>query len=118
MTTHDWSEVPREQMNALTVRQVIHTPEKTVSRLELQAGSVVNWHSHHNEQVTMLLSGRLRFLFGSAEAATEVIIAAGQVMEIEPHLPHRVETLEEAVAIDVFTPPREDWKRGEDAYLR
>jgi hypothetical protein len=26
--------------------------------------------------------------------------------------------LEDSVAIDVFAPVREDWRRGDDAYLR
>jgi hypothetical protein len=29
-----------------------------------------------------------------------------------------VEVLEESVAVDVFAPVREDWIRGDDAYLR
>jgi hypothetical protein len=37
---------------------------------------------------------------------------------IPPHLPHRVEALEETLATDLFTPGREDWLRGDDAYLR
>jgi hypothetical protein len=29
-----------------------------------------------------------------------------------------VEALEDTVALDIFTPAREDWIRGDDAYLR
>jgi hypothetical protein len=29
-----------------------------------------------------------------------------------------VEALEDTVAVDVFSPVREDWIRGDDAYLR
>jgi hypothetical protein len=29
-----------------------------------------------------------------------------------------VEALEDSVAVDLFSPVREDWVRGEDAYLR
>jgi hypothetical protein len=29
-----------------------------------------------------------------------------------------VEALEDTVVLDIFTPAREDWIRGDDAYLR
>jgi len=29
-----------------------------------------------------------------------------------------VEALEDSLAVDVFSPVREDWIRGDDAYLR
>jgi quercetin dioxygenase-like cupin family protein len=45
-------------------------------------------------------------------------VGPGQVLELKPHLPHGVEVLEDAVVLDLFTPPREDWIRGDDAYLR
>ena len=37
---------------------------------------------------------------------------------IPPGIPHMVEALEDSVATDVFAPVREDWIRGDDAYLR
>jgi len=33
-------------------------------------------------------------------------------------VPHSVEALEDCVALDLFSPRREDWLRGDDAYLR
>ncbi len=114
MTLHSWNQITREQMNEFVVRQVIHGTHMTISRLELKPGAVVQRHQHHNEQMTIMISGRLRFIFPDKT----VEIAAGEVMEIAPNLPHRVEALEESLAIDVFSPVREDWRRGDDAYLR
>jgi quercetin dioxygenase-like cupin family protein len=37
---------------------------------------------------------------------------------IPGNVPHRVEALEDSVVFDVFAPRREDWIRGDDAYLR
>ena len=39
-------------------------------------------------------------------------------MQIAPHVPHRVDALEDSVAMDLFAPVRADWLRGDDAYLR
>jgi len=110
----DWNEVQREELNPKLVRQAIHTGQMTIARLELKAGGVVPAHSHHNEQVSMVVSGKLKFSLDDGE----VIVGPGQVLELKPHVRHGVEVLEDCVVIDLFTPPREDWIKGEDAYLR
>jgi quercetin dioxygenase-like cupin family protein len=114
MRLHPWNQIPKEQMNPHTVRQVIHTGRITIARLALLKGAVVSRHSHENEQVTMLESGKLRFIFDDREQ----IVSAGEALEIPPHAPHAVEALEDSLAVDVFAPVREDWIRGDDAYLR
>jgi len=114
MKLHDLAAIPPEQMNALIQRQVIHTGQMTVSVLKLEPGGIVPEHHHVNEQISIVLKGRLRFYFPDAT----VEAGAGQIMEIPPHLPHRVEVLEACDVIDMFAPPREDWKQGQDAYLR
>ena len=114
MKLHDWQSIPTEAMNDLVGRQVIHTGGMTIAIIYLKQGAVVPRHSHVNEQVSMVRSGRLRFLFDDAER----VVGAGEVVEIAPHLAHRVEALEDSVAVDIFTPRREDWISGDDAYLR
>jgi quercetin dioxygenase-like cupin family protein len=74
-------------------------------------------HEHHNEQISYILKGTLRFWLGDDES--EVIdVAAGEVLTIPPNVPHRAEALDDVLDVDVFTPPREDWLSGNDAYLR
>ena len=86
----------------------------TVARLSMRAGAVVPRHSHENEQLTMLDKGKLKFIFDDREE----IIQAGQCLQIPSHVPHRVDALEDSEATDLFAPVREDWVRGDDAYLR
>jgi quercetin dioxygenase-like cupin family protein len=93
---------------------VIHASNLTVARISLRKGAIVPEHRHPSEQVTTLLSGRLRFRSGGEEWTLE----AGEMLEIPSGVPHSVEVLEESVAIDLFSPRREDWITGEDAYLR
>ncbi len=114
MKRHDWSQIPREQLNADCARQAIHTERMTVARLSMRAGAVVPRHSHENEQLTMLDKGKLKFIFDDREE----IIQAGQCLQIPSHVPHRVDALEDSEATDLFAPVREDWVRGDDAYLR
>jgi len=46
------------------------------------------------------------------------VVAAGESLVIPPNVPHGVVALEDTVVTDVFTPRREDWIAGDDAYLR
>jgi quercetin dioxygenase-like cupin family protein len=93
---------------------MIHGQNVTVARIRLQKGAVVPMHSHPNEQISMLESGAVRFTISGEER----VLGAGDALVIPPDAPHMVEALEDSLAVDLFSPPREDWIRGDDAYLR
>jgi quercetin dioxygenase-like cupin family protein len=114
MTTYNWSDIPVEQMNAATTRQVIHAEHLTIARIGIARGGAVPTHAHVNEQVLNLISGRLKVILDGKE----IVLEGGQTLVIPPNLPHSVEALETVVAVDVFSPRRDDWLRGDDAYLR
>lgn len=114
MKLYRWSEVEKEQMNPAVARQVIHTERMTVARVHLAQGGVVAGHRHESEQCTLLEKGRLRFTV----EGESVVLEPGCVLHIPANAFHQVEALEDSVAVDLFTPRRDDWIRGEDAYLR
>ena len=110
----NWSQIPEEQLNAVISRQMIHGETMTVARLHLRKGALVPLHQHPNEQISMVERGRLRFVI----AGEERIVQGGDMVTIPPNAPHLVEALEDSLATDLFSPIREDWIRGDDAYLR
>jgi quercetin dioxygenase-like cupin family protein len=114
MDHYNWAAIPEEKMNDLLTRQVIHAPHMTIARLWLGKGAIVPLHSHVNEQISMVRSGSMVFEIDGER----IVLRAGDVLVIPPHVPHRVEALEDSTGTDLFTPPREDWIRGDDAYLR
>lgn len=114
MQIYEWNQIEKEQLNPRVARQVIHGDTMTVARIYLAKGCLVPEHSHHNEQISMLEQGRLRFVIEGREQ----VVKAGEVLRIPPHIPHSAEALEDSIAVDLFSPPREDWQRGDDAYLR
>jgi quercetin dioxygenase-like cupin family protein len=85
-----------------------------IARVLLKKGCIVPRHSHHNEQVTYILEGALKFELNDQE----VVVRAGEVLGIPPNVPHKAVALEDTVDLDIFTPPREDWIAKTDAYLR
>ncbi len=114
MDVYDWSTVAEERLNPSATRQVIHGSTMTVARLRLKKGALVPLHSHVNEQISLIEAGRVRFVIeGVEQIATE-----GHAVRIPPNAPHSVTAEEDSVALDLFSPIREDWIRGDDAYLR
>ncbi|HYM11486.1 MAG TPA: cupin domain-containing protein [Bryobacterales bacterium] len=114
MKHYRWEHVTREQMNPLFARQVVHGERLTLARVHLKKGCKVPLHSHENEQISNVIEGRLRFEIGGEEK----IVGPGELIHIPAHVPHLAEALDDCVCLDIFTPLREDWMRGDDAYLR
>ncbi len=109
-----WDSVELENLNPLLKRQFVVGEKVMVARVLLKKGCVVPLHSHHNEQVTYILEGALKFGLNGEE----VVVRAGEVLCIPPNVPHEAVALEDTVDLDIFTPPREDWISKTDAYLR
>ena len=114
MELYNWDQLPAEQMNAMVVRKVIHSGQMTIARLKILKGAIVPEHSHVNEQIANVEHGALLFHIGGVDQ----VVNAGESLVIPPHVPHGVVALEDTVVTDVFTPRREDWIAGDDAYLR
>ena len=116
MKHQDWGAMPKEQLSATFSRQVIHTDSMTIAKVYLKAGCDVPEHHHPNEQVSIIYEGALKFKF--APDGKEVIVRAGQSVQIPAGLPHGAIALEDTVGLDIFSPQRQDWISGDDAYLR
>jgi quercetin dioxygenase-like cupin family protein len=114
MKSFAWEAAPVEQLNDRIGRQMLNGDAMTLARIILASGALVPEHSHDNEQIATVVSGRLRLWLDG----DEVVLGPGESLLIPGKAPHRVEALEDSVVLDVFAPRREDWIRGDDAYLR
>ena len=114
MQLYQWDQIEKEQLNPSFARQVIHGETLTAARVFIQKGYTVPTHSHVNEQLSFIESGHLKFVL----EGKDVVVGPGQLLLIPPHVPHSAEALDDVVGIDYFTPVREDWRNGSDAYLR
>ncbi len=109
-----WNSIPLEELNPLFQRQFVVGQEIMLARVLLKKGCIVPEHSHHNEQLTYIVEGALKFWIDGRE----IVVHAGEVLCIPSHLPHKAEALEDTVDLDVFCPPRADWIHKTDQYLR
>ena len=109
-----WDAVELEDLNPLLQRQFVIGQEMMLARVLLKKGCIVPEHSHHNEQITYVLEGALKFWIDGKV----IVVNSGEVLTIPPHMPHKAEALADTVDLDVFSPPRADWINKTDAYLR
>ncbi len=111
---HPWSSVEVEALNPLLGRHFVVGQNVMLARVLLKKGCIVPEHSHHNEQITYILEGALKFGIDGKE----IVVNAGEVLTIPPNMPHWAEALADTVDLDIFNPPRADWINKTDAYLR
>jgi quercetin dioxygenase-like cupin family protein len=114
MEQFDWSQLPQEHLNEKFSRKFLSGEKITLAQIFLKKGCIVPEHHHPSEQICFILTGRLRFTL----EGREVIRTSNQLISIPSQVPHTVEAIEDTLAYDIFSPIREDWIKGEDAYLR
>jgi quercetin dioxygenase-like cupin family protein len=108
-----WDDLPTDRPMPLIERRRVFGSCVMLSRVELSPGFVVPTHSHHNEQMVCVLSGRAAFVLHEGTPDEErVTLAEGHVLHLPPHTPHGCTVLEPTVILDVFSPPSE--KTGVD----
>ena len=74
-------------------------------RARLDAGSRLPVHQHPQEQIAHVVSGRMRMFVSGVPHE----LSAGQSIYLPSDVPHGVETLEDTLVIDTFSPPRDDY---------
>jgi unsaturated pyranuronate lyase len=109
-----WAGIKEEKLNDKITRKLAVGQNEMIGRLRLAKGAVVPPHKHLSEQITMVMSGAIRFTIGGQD----ITVGAGEVLVIPPNIVHSAIALEDSDDIDAFSPLREDWLSGDDAYLK
>jgi len=116
VTFHRWADMPKEKVTDQISRRLVTGQQMMLAHVYLAKGAIVPKHQHHNEQLTYILEGTLRFWIG--EDGKEVLdLHAGEVLHIPSNVWHKAEALEDTLDVDVFSPPREDWLNHTDSYF-
>ena len=77
-----------------------------LAEFKLAKGAVIPTHSHPQEQTGYLVSGHLRFTI----ARVEHVVHAGDSWTLPGGVEHGVTVLEDSVAVEVFSPVRDDYR--------
>lgn len=117
VTFYRWDDMPKEQVSESLDRRLITGDRVMLAHVYLKKGAIVPQHNHHNEQITYILEGGLRFWIGDDESQV-IDVLAGEVLHIPAMVKHKAEALEDTLDVDIFSPPRQDWLDKTDEYLR
>ena len=111
-----WDDIAEERVTDSISRKLVTGDQMMLAHVYLKKDAVVPLHSHHNEQLTYIISGALHFYIG-ANREREQIVRAGEVLHLPGNVPHEARALEDTLDVDVFSPPREDWLNHTDSYF-
>lgn len=117
VTHYNWEQMPKEAVSPLLDRRLITGDQMMIAHVYLKKGCIVPKHSHHNEQITYILDGELKFWIGEDESQI-IHVKSGEVLTIPSNVPHKAEAIVDTLDVDVFNPPRQDWLDKTDSYLR
>lgn len=105
------SELPAKELIPGFTGRFIHTPNMTISYWNIKAGSVLPEHAHVQEQVTHVLEGKLEITLEGEIGVVE----PGVVAVIPANARHSGRAITDCIALDVFYPVREDYKKMMEA---
>lgn len=95
-----------EMLDGVHRRTMASTDEAMLCHFYLEMGSLVPTHHHMNDQVGFVISGKIEMTIGDVVR----IIKTGDSYAIPGGIPHSAKAIEDAYVIDVFSPPREDYR--------
>lgn len=101
------SDISPKTLSRLAQRKTIAGRNLMITRYEAKAGAEFEAHSHREEQMGYVISGRIQFFVGEGEKP--VVFQAGTFFRFAPHERHSSVVLEDAIVIDVFSPPRPEY---------
>jgi quercetin dioxygenase-like cupin family protein len=100
------SALPLTQIWTGVEGRVLEGAHVTFAVIDLAPGTQVPDHRHPNDQIGVLLQGRVRFTIGDETAELE----PGGTWRVPGNVNHRVDVGPDgAVVVEAFGPIREDW---------
>lgn len=95
----------RKVLDKIELKTLAYGEKTLMSEFRLQKGAQLPRHSHPHEQTGYLVQGKLKLTVGDRVEITE----PGDSWCIAGDAEHEAEALEDSLAIEVFSPLREDY---------
>lgn len=92
-------------IDGIEMKTFVYGENSLLTRFHLKKGSLLPRHSHPHEQTGFLVSGKMNLFIGEEKYLAE----PGDTWSIKGDIEHQAEILEDSVAIEVFSPVREDY---------
>lgn len=91
----------------ISIKTLVVGEKMLFSEFRMEKGSRLPPHSHPQEQTGRLLKGKLILSIGDEKSE----ILPGDCWIVPGNIEHEAEVMEESIAIEVFSPIREDYLR-------
>jgi quercetin dioxygenase-like cupin family protein len=108
---HRWDEIALEKITEMISQKIVAGEREMLAQIYLKRGALVPMHSHESEQMTYILQGALKVMVDGEE----ITVREGEVLHIPSGVRHQAEALEDTFELDVFSPVRQDWLKGDDS---
>jgi len=99
-----------EAVKGIEQKTFVYGRKTLMAEFLLKKGSVLPRHSHPHEQAGYLIKGRIRLSIGDEEYDCE----PGDSWCIPGNVEHAAHILEDSVAVEVFSPVRQEYLRPKD----
>ncbi|MDB6169852.1 MAG: hypothetical protein JWM88_2716 [Verrucomicrobia bacterium] len=99
-------EAPKRNSFGVAFDLLATGPQCMMTEMHYRVGNLIPFHSHPNEQIGYVLFGRIRVL--TREATAE--LGPGDTYSIPASVEHSIEIIEDADEVQVFTPPRPEFR--------
>lgn len=105
----NFDDMPSETIGEGIKRKWFHGEKGQMTIFNLEKGAHIPWHKHPNEQITYIMSGKVKIKTIIDGKETIVEVGAGEVIVFPENVPHEFWALEKSVDLDVHVPIRQDW---------
>ena len=92
-------------LEGIEIKTLCYGETTLMTEFLLQKDAILPEHEHPYEQTGYLVNGKIRLFIGE----TVLELVSGDSWNIGKDLKHRAEILENSVAIEIFSPVREDY---------
>lgn len=95
----------RQALMGIQLKTLVYGDKTLFSEFHMEKGSILPKHAHPHEQTGYLIHGHIRITIGNDTFEAD----PGDSWCIPGHVEHGAEILEDSIAIEVFSPVREDY---------
>jgi quercetin dioxygenase-like cupin family protein len=95
----------KQVLPGIRLKTLVYGENTLFSEFRMEANSVLSEHSHYHEQTGYLVKGRIKLTIGQQTFEA----GPGDSWCIPGNTDHSAEILENSLAIEVFSPLREDY---------
>jgi quercetin dioxygenase-like cupin family protein len=105
MFYHHRSDGYKDALPGIKIKTLTYGEKTLLTEFKMETGSQLVSHSHPHEQIGYLVSGHIRLTIGSETFD----VKPGDSWNVPGNLEHCAEIIADSVAIEVFSPVREDY---------